>query len=370
MSSRLVNFQWIVLAALSAALVTTRASHAAPAETPEEQLAPYVAPQQLVPIAKGRAINLVCLGQGSPTVILSAGLTHWSVWSWQVQQRLARRTRVCAWDPAGYGFSTPSAQPQDVFHAVEDLEQTLKVAGIQGPYVMVGHSLGGYHVLRFTDLHRQRVVGMVLVDPAIPDQFELFKRVAPKVAAIENVLIAQAMKRLHDCAAGLQNGTLQRGKPQFEQCTAYRSLPPFFSRVTESVERLNADPARLLTQASSQELMALFPDDSRQVINTRRHYGDLPLIVLTGGRDTITAPPGTPGATTPAELAEFNKQVARFLQDAWVPAHHAYAALSTRGRQQLVADSGHDIEVEKPEVVVSAVIEVLDEIRSGSLHQP
>jgi pimeloyl-ACP methyl ester carboxylesterase len=333
-------------------------------ETLEEQLAPYLAPQQLVPIAKGRTINLVCLGQGSPTVILSAGLSHWSVWWWQVQNPLARRTRVCAWDPAGYGFSTPSAQPQDVVHAVEDLEQTLKGAGIEGPYVMVGSSLGGYHTLRFTDLHRERVAGIVLVDPAIPDQYELFKRFAPKVAAIEDALTTQAMKRLRDCAAGLQGSTLKRGTPQFEQCTAYRSLPPFFSRVTEAMEQLNANPARLLTQASLQEHFALVPDDPRQVINPHRQYGDLPLIVLTGGRDTITTPPGTPGATTPDELAEFNKQVAQFLQEAWVPAHHAYAALSTRGRNQLVADSGHNIQVEKPEAVVGAIIEVLEEIHS------
>jgi pimeloyl-ACP methyl ester carboxylesterase len=242
----------------------------------------------------------------------------------------------------------------------------LKVAGIQGPYVMVGASLGAYDTLRFTDLHRQRVVGMVLVDPAIPDQFELFERFAPKVVATGDA----AVKGLQDCAAGLQNGTVKRGTPRFEQCTAYRSLPPLFSDLTEALERLNADPARLLTQASSQELFSLLPTDSREVINTRRHYGDLPLIVLTGGRDTISVPLGTHGAATPAELAEFNKQVAQFVNEAWVPAHHAYAALSTRGRDLLVPDSGHNIQVEKPEAVVSAVFEILDEIQPSVPHEP
>ncbi len=235
----------------------------------------------------------------------------------------------------------------------------MKVAAIEGPYVMVGASLGAYNTLRFTDLHRQRVVGMVLVDPAIPDQFELFKHFAPKVVATGDA----AVKRLQDCAAGLQNGNVKRGTPRFEQCTAYRSLPPLFSHLTAALERLNADPARLLTQASSQELFSLLPTDSREVINTRRHYGDLPLIVLTGGRDNIAVPPGTRGAATPAELAEFNRQVARFVKEAWVPAHDAYAALSTRGRKQLVPDSGHNIQVEKPQAVVSAVIEVLDSVR-------
>jgi hypothetical protein len=55
--------------------------------------------------------------------------------------------------------------------------------------------------------------------------------------------------------------------------------------------------------------------------------------------------------------------------DAWAPAHDAYTALSTRGRNWLV-DSAHTIRVQKPEVVISAVIEVLDEIRPSALHEP
>jgi len=73
---------------------------------------------------------------------------------------------------------------------------------------------------------------------------------------------------------------------------------------------------------------------------------------------------------TPAELAQLRKQIAQYLQDAWVPAHDAYAALSTRGRNQLLPDSTHTIQIAKPEVVISAVIEVLDEIRPSEPHEP
>ena len=72
-------------------------------------------------------------------------------------------------------------------------------------------------------------------------------------------------------------------------------------------------------------------------------------------------PPGTHGAGTPEELAQLRGQIARFLRDGWEPAHEAYAALSTRGRHQLVPDSGHLMMVDKPDVVISAVIEVLNE---------
>jgi hypothetical protein len=64
------------------------------------------------------------------------------------------------------------------------------------------------------------------------------------------------------------------------------------------------------------------------------------------------------------------KEIRLFLQDGWGPAHDAYAALSRRGRNQLVPDSGHNIPINKPEVVISAVNEVLDEIRPNALHGP
>src|SRR5262245_11932020 len=90
------------VALIAGVLVTARGSHAAPAAASQEQIAPYLTPQQLAHIGEGRTINLVCLGHGSPTVILTAGLQNWSFHWRLVQGPLAKRTRVCAWDRAGY----------------------------------------------------------------------------------------------------------------------------------------------------------------------------------------------------------------------------------------------------------------------------
>jgi pimeloyl-ACP methyl ester carboxylesterase len=328
-----------------------------------------LAPQSAVHVGKGRTINLVCLGHGSPTVILSAGLEAWSVWWWGVQPPLAKRTRVCAWDRAGWGFSSPSPEPQDIVHTTADLDLALTRAGIRGPYVMVGHSLGGLESLRFSDLHRQSVVGMVLVDPEIPDRAAVEERIAPQLGTMSRASVEQTVKGLQNCAAELRGSTLKRGAPEFERCTA--TLAALDPRLRAAIARLNADPARLLTQASTEKEHFA---DSREVINAQRRYGDMPLIVLTAGRDESSIlsamPPGTSGASTPEELAEFRKQIALFLRDGWGAGHDAYAALSTRGRNQVVPDSGHNIPINKPEVVISAVIEVLDEIRQSEPHEP
>lgn len=277
-----------------------------------------------------------------------------------MQRPLAHRTRICAWDPAGYGFSSPSPQPQDVVHTTEDLWRALKRGGIDGPYVMVASSLGAYDALRFTDLHRRSVIGMVLVDPSIPDQDAIQERVEPKMPAMAFV-VGHIATQLRKCAAEIEDGTLKRGMPQFERCTAERNFPPAFSGLKARLTQLNADPARLLTQASAVESLL---EDSSEVVNVRRRYGNMPLIVLTAGRDTSNALAfEVRGASTPAEVAELRKETLRFFEDV-DSAHDAYAALSTRGRNQLVPDSGHDISIEKPAAVISAVNAVLDEIGS------
>jgi len=301
-------------------------------------MTPYLTPQRAVQVGQGRTINLVCLGQGSPTVILSAGLGGWSVWWWAVQPTLAKRTRVCSWDRAGYGFSSPSPESQDIVHTTGDLERALNAAGVGGPYVMVGHSLGGFEALRFTDLHRQSVVGMVLVDPDIPDRPAVEERFAPQLATMWRA--DGAVRQLQECAAELRRGTLKRTDPQYERCTAAPAV--LVPSLQAAIARLNADPERLLTQASTAKEHYT---DSREVMNAQRHYGDMPMIVLTAGRDetsVLSSLQGMPGAGTPAELEQLRAQIRLFLRYGWGPAHDAYAALSTQGRNQLVPDSGHN----------------------------
>jgi pimeloyl-ACP methyl ester carboxylesterase len=329
---------------ISAAL--TAAQSAAPPQTDvPDQVAPYLKPQRLVRIAQGRTINLVCLGQGTPTVVLTAGLGGWShVWN-RIQGPLSVKTRVCAWDPAGLGFSSPSFEPQDAIHETEDLEQVLKAAHLGGPYVMVAHSAGAYIALRFATSHPRAVVGMVLVDPAIPDEDAVRKRVAPKFAALADGAPRENVRRLRQCAADLQSGALKRGTPEFDQCTAPSPLPPEFSPLTVQLAQLNADPARLLTQASAMENVN---QSGRESIDPRRRYGDMPLFVLSASSHPM--PPGVP--------ADVREQATLYFT-ALASGHDAYAALSTHGRRQTVEDSGHFIQLDDPAAVIAAIKSVL-----------
>jgi pimeloyl-ACP methyl ester carboxylesterase len=245
----------ILLIVISAAPAALPGAAPPQAEVPE-QIAPYIKPRRLVRIAEGRVINLVCLGQGTPTVVLTAGLGGWSLAWHRIQSPLSRRIRVCAWDPTGLGFSSPSPEPQDAVHETEDIEQALKGAHLDGPYVMVAHSAGARVAVRFADQHRKAVVGMVLVDPSIPDEDAVRKRVAPKFAAFGDAAPRADVERLRQCAADLRSCVLKRGTPGFDRCTI-QPLPAAFARLAVRLARLNADPAR--TRPSRPGFRASYP---------------------------------------------------------------------------------------------------------------
>ena len=349
-----------LLASASLTLLTTispapaRAQGAAPPQAKVAEITPYIKPQLVVPIAEGRTINLVCLGHGSPTVVLTAGLGGWS-WVWyRIQSTLSRRTRICAWDPAGLGFSSPSPEPQDTVHETEDLEEALKLAQIDGPYVMVAHSAGAYIAIRFADQHGSSVIGILLVDPAIPDQDAVRERVAPKFAAFGREAPRAEAMRLRQCAADLRSGALKRGAPRYDECTA-SSLLPSAAALTKALAQLNADPARLLTQASAIENVS---QSGREVINPQRRYGEMPLVVLTSGSHPMPR-------DVPTDVRE---QAALFFQ-ALASGHDAYAALSTRGQTQLVPDSGYFIQIDNPKAVLAAINGVLADIAQQQAKQ-
>lgn len=116
----------------------------------------------------GRSLYLDCRGEGQPTVVLEAGSgSDSSTWS-AVFDALAATSRTCAYDRAGRGRSDPTER-QTLADAAGELRALLTTAGESGPYLLVGHSLGGAYTRVFAGMHRDEVVGLVLVDTFEPD---------------------------------------------------------------------------------------------------------------------------------------------------------------------------------------------------------
>src|SRR4051794_27041474 len=131
----------------------------------------YPPPGTLVDLG-GYRLHLDIQGPAEgPTVVLEAGMGSFSAnWYW-VQRALAHTMRVVAYDRAGLGWSDRGSVPRDAASIARELHAALQAAGIEGPYLLAGHSFGGLPVRAFATLFPDETVGLVLVDASHPDQW-------------------------------------------------------------------------------------------------------------------------------------------------------------------------------------------------------
>ncbi len=124
-------------------------------------------PGRLVRVNEGR-MHINVTGEGIPTVVFESGMGA-SCLSWTlVQPRVAQFARAVSYDRAGHGWSDPAREPRTARQVAQELHTLLDATDLPGPYVFVGHSFGGYGNRAFTNIYRNEVVGMVLVDSVHP----------------------------------------------------------------------------------------------------------------------------------------------------------------------------------------------------------
>jgi pimeloyl-ACP methyl ester carboxylesterase len=127
----------------------------------------YSMPGRLYDVGDHR-LHLDCTGSGGPTVVLMSGLGGNSAGWARIAPSVAGTTRVCAYDRAGQGWSEDASEPQDGVAAARDLHNLLDRAGEDGPYVLVGHSIGGDYAMTYASRYPEQVAGMVLLDTTNP----------------------------------------------------------------------------------------------------------------------------------------------------------------------------------------------------------
>lgn len=324
-------------AALALVFVPTPAVLAAPSATPNPAWEVYARPHRLVDVG-GRRLNLYCLGHGSPAVILDGGLgddmTEWR----DVHVPLARRTRVCAYDRAGLGFSDPGPLPRTASALAADLKTLLRAGHVRPPYVLVGSSLAGLHIRLFADSHPNEVAGMVLVDPSFEHQVAAYEAATPAYTASAE----QQVRTIRSCIERLRAGTPAPGTDAYRDCIGAPDpdLPPDVA--VALVARTNSATYEMVLS----ELEAFSGASSDEVDASRRSYGDMPLIVLTAGG---VGPLDADGATRTR---------------IWTGMHDRIARLSSRGVNRTIPHATHHIQLSRPEAVIAAVDEVVAAARA------
>jgi pimeloyl-ACP methyl ester carboxylesterase len=307
----------------------------------------YAATHQAVEVEPGRHINLVCLGQGAPTVILEAGLGDDSLAWRKVHAGLAAITRTCAYDRAGYGLSDAARRASDADNTVADLALLLDKAPIQGPVVLAGHSLGGLYATHFTNLHPDRVAGLVLLDPSQPGDGRAYGSLWDH----GRKAYAQSIADSEICLAAAHKADLTpaNSPPDCLEDPPGRD-PAFHDELNRRWGKANYIAANI------SEMRSMLADetgdsvDARQAGPRQRDFGALPLIVLVSDPAKPPSPP--PGWDEGTAIKHrLNREL---------------AARSTLGRFQRVPGSRHYIQDDAPQVLVDAVRSVVEAARRTS----
>jgi pimeloyl-ACP methyl ester carboxylesterase len=127
----------------------------------------YPPPGRMLDVG-GRRLHVYETGQGSPTVLLEAGIAATSL-SWRpVQDAIARFARVASYDRAGLGWSD-AASTLTLSQQVDDLHALL--AELPPPYILVGHSFGGLIIRAYAGRYPTEIAGLVLVDALRPEEW-------------------------------------------------------------------------------------------------------------------------------------------------------------------------------------------------------
>jgi pimeloyl-ACP methyl ester carboxylesterase len=276
-------------------------------------------------------------------VLFEGGFAATSLAWYKVQPLVARQHRACAYDRAGYGFSDPGAEPRDGAATAKDLDEGLRALGINGPFVLVGHSAGALYMRLFADRRPADVVGMVLVDPSIEHQD---RRFADAFGPGAGALTGQR-NRAASCLAAAEAKTLPSSEPALAACTP-KPVPTQAPAVAAARMAEALRPATWRTQIS--ELDSLWGSTSQAVDAGRASYGRLPLVVLTAEGTYAGAPPSVRAA----------------VDGLWRDLHREIAARSERGEERLVAGSSHMMMLDQPQAIVQAVDQVIAESRAAA----
>ena len=274
----------------------------------------YPPPGQLVDVG-GYRLHINCTGSGSPTVVIESGWGDSSAaWGW-VQPEVAKTTRVCTYDRAGMGWSEASPQPRTAREFAKELHTLLEKANEPGPYVLVGHSLGGYTVLVYAHDYPDEVSGLVLVDAQkLPASDAASFNPAPKpgVNPLPSWIARIGLVRLLSGPLGSVKDLPEQDKQAYKAYSvAPRSVQTFI------------DEGMGMSEGGAQA----------KAVTT---LGALPLIVLSAGLD---------------ETADHTASQAGFLQ------------LSSNSQQFFAEESGHEIHIEQPEAAVAAIVKMVELVR-------
>ena len=259
----------------------------------------------------GKELRYMCKGSGTPTVLIEqgAGISVETVFSWakpggwaQVMSKIEKATRMCVYDRAGLGHSSPLTAPRTSVDVAHDLHTMLEKIDISPPYVFAGQSIGGINARAFAKEYPNTVSGMILVDSARPDQLRRMMRVLPPRSPNETAI-----------------------QQEFRSGTG---------------------PSREMQGGEWYDFTA-----NESILSNSDSLGNIPLIVLTR----------SPNWQGPSP---FPKEWDKATEPEWQAMQVELTTLSTNSKHIIAKKAGHNIQAEEPQLVIDAILDVVKQARA------
>ncbi len=304
-------------------------------------------PGRLVSLGSHR-LHLYCLGAGAPAVVFDAALGASSI-SWTlVQPEVARVARACTYDRGGFGWSDAGPLPRTAGRLVTELRESLRRAEVQPPYVLVGHSFGALVMRLFAARHRAEAAGLVLLDPAHPEEWREPNdtgrlQIARGVRLCRHGVVAARLGVARVVAALAGAGALGPARA-LVRVASRGGLGREEESILAPMWKLPAEARRPLRhfwtepkfyEALGSQIASMCTSASEVAAAEVNGYGDLPLVTVSS-------------ANPAAERRQWQDALAR---------------QSTRGRHAIASESGHWIPLDQPAVVIETIVRMIEEVR-------
>ena len=255
-----------------------------------------------------------CLGEASPTVLIDVGLGDASANWYKLAKQLSSEVRVCVYDRAGYGWSNTGPGERTTEQITYELHRLLQKANVPAPYVLVGHSFGGFTARYFATMFPEQTAGVVLVDSSHPEQIE-------KLARLDKYVAAKPLK------------TTRRG-----------SAPDWMNDFEKTWHQLNASRKAIVAQMSELKSFAKSANQVKQL----GPMPDVPLAVLTRGKSQL---PEIDGIAFENEWQQMQKDLLSLSNHSW---------------QEIIKNSGHQIYFDAPEAIIRNILKVVQFAKTTS----
>ena len=292
-------------------------------------------PGELIDV-NGRMVHVQRVGKGYPTVVFESGIFGDSFDFFKVQPEVSKTTSTLSYDRAGHGYSDPSPNPERVGAVIAkelfDLLETLKIIE---PIVLVGWSAGGLYIREFTFQHPERVAGMVLIDSSIKG----FQNHLPEDLAL---IIQQNRNNTADRLSRFSKMKKEEILKEFGNNPPWLNLHPHIHKYIEDL--ISPEESKFFFQ-----IFSSFREELKDRSKFNISLKDIPLKVIYAIAE---------------EDPDFNEEQNSKYNKIKSDLHRDLAELSTKGRSvEIVSD--HNIANEKPEIVIEAIVDIVNQVRSA-----